>query len=278
MRIHSVTLFVMIMVGGCQHSGRLAEPDFAPRQPHLSVVTYNVNCALAQPENVTEFLIGCDASVICLQETHRRWETILRTALEEKYPHSVFREWGEAGGLAVMSRYELQEIRLLEPRAGWWPALLVEVETPLGSVQVLDVHLKPPLAADGCVTVGAYCRAPGIHIEEISGFLRYADISRPLIIAGDFNENETCRALRWLMDQGFTDALSGYDVRSKTWRWKTLLGIILNDRYDHILFNDGLACTGAVVDYVAASDHMPVRAVLVETKPAVVASDVVGRE
>jgi endonuclease/exonuclease/phosphatase family metal-dependent hydrolase len=272
----SVTLFIAIVaIGGCQHSADLdrRRPEFAPAVPHLSVVTYNVNFGVAQPENVTRFLAESQASVICLQETHPRWESILRAALEEQYPHCVFQEWQEAGGMAVMSRYEVRRVRVLEPSAGWWPALLVELATPLGAVQVLNIHLKPPLSERGCVSLGAYCRAPRIHCGELAGFLGYVNRNRPLIIAGDFNENEVGMAMRSLKDQGFASALSAYDTRSKTWYWKTLLGLVLNDRYDHILFNDHLDCTGADVVAATGSDHLPVRAVMVRKSPLVALDD-----
>jgi len=175
--------------------------------------------------------------------------------------------------MAVMSRHEVQRVRVLEPKAGWWPALLVEIATPLGSVQVLNVHLKPPLAESGCITVGAYCRAPAVHCCELTEFLGYVDPNRPLIIAGDFNENEVGMAMRSLKDQGFTSALSTYDTRSKTWYWKTLLGLVLNDRYDHILFNDHLDCTGADVVAATGSDHLPVRAVMVRKELLVAVDD-----
>ncbi len=276
MRFISITYVIVFLVSGCHHMDTVRAPILAPAEPHLNVVTYNVNYELDHPEAVTAFLSDCGASVICLQETHARWEAILKAALEEDYPYSAFHEWGQAGGVAVMSRHPLQNVRLLEPKAGWWPALLVEVETPLGSVQVLNVHLKPPLAADGCVTVDAYCRAPDVHLREVAGFLNEVDRDSPLVVAGDFNENQTGKAVRWLQDEGFTDALSIFDRRSKTWHWKTLWGIVLNDRFDHILFNGALLCTGARVENVTASDHSPVRAVLVEMPRPVVARDMPG--
>jgi len=276
MRLLGVTLSIMVVgIGGCQHVGGLEQPDFAPTVPHVTVVTYNVNFGLAQPEHVTRFLSEAQASVICLQETHPRWEGILRTALEEEYPHCVFQEWQEAGGMAVMSRYEVRRVRVLEPRAGWWPALLVDVATPLGTIQVLNVHLKPPLTERGCISLGAYCRAPAVHCRELAEYLAYVDRSRPLIVAGDFNENELGMAMRSLEDQGFASALSSYDRRSKTWYWKTLLGLVVNDRYDHILFNDHLDCTGAEVVATAGSDHLPVRAVLVRREALVAADDTI---
>jgi len=274
MRVLGVTLcMVIVSIGGCQHVGAPVRAEFAPAGPHLSVVTYNVNFRVAHPENVTRALAESHASILCLQETHRRWEDILRPALDAPYPHCVFQEWQAGGGMAVMSRYELRRVRVLEPSAGWWPAMLVEVETPLGAIQVLNVHLKPPLSERGCVTLGAYCRTPGIHCRELSEFLGYVDRSRPLIIAGDFNENEIGIGMRLLKDEGFANALSTYDSRSHTWYWKTYLGIILNDRYDHILFNDYFDCTGAEVVDATGSDHLPVRAAIVRKAPLVAFDD-----
>ena len=180
--------------------------------------------------------------------------------------------------MAVMSRYELDQVRVIEPEAGWWPALLVGIETPVGAVQVLNVHLKPPLSDRGCVTVGAYVQAPGVHKREIAGFLRHVDPERPLIIAGDFNENEIGLAMRSLLDNGFSSALSGYDRRTQTWYWKTWFGLVLSDRYDHILYSDHFECTGAEVVHVAGSDHMPVRAVVVQEEPVVAAGGTIDSE
>ena len=89
------------------------------------------------------------------------------------------------------------------------------------------------------------------------------DTHRPLIIAGDFNENEKAKAIKWLLDQGCQDALSIYDRRTKTWIWPTPLGIKLKNRFDHIIVNSRLMCTAARVINVEASDHMPVMAVIV---------------
>ena len=231
---------------------------------------------MAQPENVIRYLADAGASVVCLQETHPRWERILKGGLGQMYPHTYFEERQAAGGLGVMSRYELRNVTVLEPEAGWWPALLAEVDTPVGGVQILNVHLKPPLTERGCVSVGAYCQAPGIHRKEIEGFLRRVDLDRPLIIAGDFNENEIGWAMRSLFDQGFSSALSTYDRRSKTWYWKVWPGIVLNDRYDHIMYTGNLHCTGAEVVPVSGSDHRPVRAVIVQKEPVVAATGAVG--
>jgi endonuclease/exonuclease/phosphatase family metal-dependent hydrolase len=251
-----------VLAAGCRS---LPEPDFSPAEPNLKVITYNVNWGFAQPQNVVEFLSKGDADIICLQETHDRWEAVLRTHLATTYPYSIFEDWtGAAGGIAVMSRYALRNVRLLAaPAAGWFPAIRAEVETPIGPIQLLNVHLKPPVSEEGLVTASAYYTAPSVHLDELRVFLSTVDTHRPLIIAGDFNENEKAKAIKWLLDQGYQDALSIYDRRTKTWIWPTPLGIKLKNRFDHIIVNSRLMCTGARVINVEASDHMPVMAVIV---------------
>jgi endonuclease/exonuclease/phosphatase family metal-dependent hydrolase len=256
---HIVTLLIIVLACGC---APLREAEFSPNGPHLKVVSYNVNWGFVQPENVADFLSEADADVICLQETHHRWEVFLRERLSEKYPHSVFEEWGGAGGIAIMSKYKLEEAKLIKPKSGWFPALLAEVRTPIGLVQFLNVHLKPPLSDEGKVRLSALYSTPNIHLKEIEEFVAKTDLTKPLVIAGDFNEDEGGKAIRWLNDKGFMDALSVYDTYSKTWEWEVSGAIKLKNRYDHIMLSNGLDCVGARVTKVNASDHMPVLAVV----------------
>jgi endonuclease/exonuclease/phosphatase family metal-dependent hydrolase len=256
-------LLTMVLLVGC---ASLPEPDLAPSEPALRVVTYNVNWGGPNPEQVAHFLLHADVDLICLQETHRQWEAFLKSHLANSYPYDSFHSSGGAGGIAFMSKHPLSNVRLLEARAGWFPALIADVKTGLGSVQVLNVHLRPPLDDDASVTVSAYCESPEIHHRELACFLQSADVDAPLIIAGDFNENERRKAVRGLLRDGFTDALSLFDRRSETWSWRLFPGFTLKNRYDHILFNRQFHCTGAKVVNVRASDHRPVLAVLVRNR------------
>ena len=269
---HIAILLIIVLACGCVS---LPEGEFSPDEPHLKVVSYNVNWGFVKPENVADFLSEVDADIICLQETHRYWEIFLKERLGERYRHSVFEEWSGAGGIAIISKYKLEKAELIEPKAGWFPALLVEVRTPIGVVQFLNVHLRPPLSDEGSVRISAIYRTPNIHLEEIEEFVAKTDSTKKLIITGDFNEDEGGKAIRWLSDKGFVDALSIYDTYSKTWEWKVSSGIRLKNRYDHIMLSKGLDCTGARVMQIEASDHMPVLAVVV---PSQADSSPYGRE
>jgi len=258
MRIGAVWL---IILSGCA-AQRVA--DFSPAQPHVKVVTYNVNWGFAQPQKVVDFLAEADAGIVCLQETHSQWEAVLKNRLAWSYPYCVFKGSPGAGGIAIMSKCSLRDVILIEPNDGWFPALLANAKTPFGEVQILNVHLRPPLSDSGSATISGYYRAPDIHLKELKDFLIKTDSNKPLIIAGDFNENEDNRAIQWLIGKGFRDTLSSFDNYTKTWIWDTSSGISIKARYDHIIISKHLGCTGAAVASVRASDHLPVVATIVQ--------------
>jgi endonuclease/exonuclease/phosphatase family metal-dependent hydrolase len=143
--------------------------------------------------------------------------------------------------------------------------LTAEVDSGIGKVRLLNVHLRPPLSDKGSATISALYNSPDIHRKELKQFIRDSGQDIPLIIAGDFNEHEAGKGLSWLFANGFTDALSIYDNSSDTWVWELGYGLQLDDRYDHLIFSKQLKCTGAkVLKIDNASDHMPVLGVFIK--------------
>jgi endonuclease/exonuclease/phosphatase family metal-dependent hydrolase len=254
-------LAVFLLFFGCSATQK---PDFAPQQPHIKIVTYNVNWGFLHPDKVARYLSVENADVVCLQETHRYWKESLNKKLNRQYPYGKFREWGNAGGIAIISKYELYDANLIEPNDTWFPAFYARAKTPIGIIQILTVHLKPPLSAEGKLSATAYLKTSDEHIAEIEWFLRQTDPNQPMIILGDFNENEKDKAIRRLIKTGWTDALSRYDKKTNTWVWKTSAGLELKNRYDHILYNRFLDCTAARVTNIEASDHFPVTAIIIQ--------------
>ncbi len=261
---HFISGVFILIFSGCFI---LPEPDFSPVESNLKVITYNVNWGGAYPYRIVEYIKKSNADIIFLQETHKQWENYLVKHLSYRYKYNVFKESPGAGGIAFMSRFKIKNIRLINPEAGWFPALKAEVETPLGVVQVINVHLRPPLSERGSPTLSALYNSSRIHKKELDHFLKGTLSDVPLIIAGDFNEDEKGKAVINLIKNGFTDSLSIYDSSSNTWKWKVFSGFTLKGRYDHILYNKFFHCTGASVTNVNASDHMPVLAVLVSRQP-----------
>jgi len=254
-------LAVAAFMCGCD-STREAQ---APTGPHFKVLTYNVNMQCLRPELAVEAILEADADIVCLQETTPTWERYLRNGLKKRYSHMLFRHWRSAGGMAILSELKAEEVAYYQPKAGWFPAWLVIADTPVGQVQILNVHLHPKIGEDGKPVIGADSSTEEIRLREIKGFYGHPRGNLPMIALGDFNEDESGSAMKWLSEKGMTNALYEFDRSSSTWRWGHY--VTIEDRFDHILYSDRLHCLEARVVKAGASDHYPVLAVFQSASP-----------
>jgi len=246
----------LVLAGGCASVRPVAQPV----GPHFSVMTYNVNWGMPRADLAVAAIIEADPDVICFQETTPDWQWVLTRTLASRYPHRAFRHYGGAGGMAVLSKLPFETHAYVKPEPGWFPLWIVTVETPLGPVQVCNVHLRPSLTDTGSVSMGAYFDTKDIRREEIRTAWKHLDPATPAVILGDFNEPDDGQALAWLIDKGFTDAVAQFDTDKNTWRWRWGL-VTLRNRFDHILHSPALHAASAHIIQKGASDHFPVTAV-----------------
>jgi endonuclease/exonuclease/phosphatase family metal-dependent hydrolase len=109
------------------------------------------------------------------------------------------------------------------------------VRTPSGPVQILNVHLRPQVSESGSFLVGRF--TTGANRErELRAHLQRMTSDMPTIVAGDFNEDESGRAVRTLTDRGMRSALREFAPRDTTWRW-TIGSITVRQRFDHIVYD-----------------------------------------
>jgi endonuclease/exonuclease/phosphatase (EEP) superfamily protein YafD len=199
-------------------------------------MTYNVNYGLAGDDATLEAMEEGDADVIVLQETNDVWQQAIEARFSDRYPHRLFRHHDLAGGLGIVSRYPIEEKEYLAPVGeGWFPAWRLFVDSPLGTMQLLIVHLRPQLSESGSVVSG-YFSTPPVREEEMRAFFAAVDPALPTIVAGDFNENASGRAIGLLADHGYKNALPEYAGSEPTWRWKTSLGNV-SSQLDHLVYN-----------------------------------------
>lgn len=246
-------------------TGSLGRERFEPAKvpvgaPELRVLSFNINYGVGHDPSNVAAVAEADADLVLLQETTAESEVVFREALAGTYPHVLFRECCNAGGLGVLSKHPIREEAWIEPTVGWFPAWRVVVETPLGPVQALDVHLRPPMS-DGGSWVAGYFSTRDDRREEIEAFWTALDPKLPTIVAGDFNEDAQGRAIAFLGEQGLRSALPQVQPRAKTWRWQTRLGK-LRLMLDHVVYGPGLQLRSAEVLDRGTSDHLPVLVVL----------------
>jgi endonuclease/exonuclease/phosphatase family metal-dependent hydrolase len=219
-------------------------------------MTYNVNYGLEGDPAAIEAIRGEASDLVLLQETTPGWERALRAGLAQSHPHMEFRHFRGAGGLAALSRHPISGGEVIAPpRGGWFPAWRFEVESPLGRLQVLNVHLRPQLSESGSFVSG-YFTTPGVRHSEMTKYFAHLDPSLPTLVTGDFNEGRRGLAIGYLKRRGFESALAQFDGGS-TWRWPTSVGTV-SAELDHIVYRAPLEPLEVRVIAAGRSDHLPV--------------------
>jgi endonuclease/exonuclease/phosphatase family metal-dependent hydrolase len=132
---------------------------------------------------------------------------------------------------------------------------LLEVESPLGRVQVLAVHLRPQLSESGSFASG-YFTTPGVRFDEMAKYYGYLEPSLPTLVVGDFNEGRRGLAVGYLERRGFKSGLGEFQSKP-TWRWPTSIGSV-SAELDHIAYRAPLEPLNVRVISAGRSDHLPV--------------------
>jgi endonuclease/exonuclease/phosphatase (EEP) superfamily protein YafD len=237
----------------------------APETPpgrHLKLLTFNVNWGAPRPDLAIQAIRQSKADVVCLQETTPEWEQLLRRELSSEYPFMEFRQSKNraGGGLAFLARKAGHEVAYVPSDTGWFDGWIKAFNTDAGTVQVLNVHLRPPVSDRGSFASG-YFGTGDDRLREMERFVAHVRTDLPLIVAGDFNDHERSPVVRWLEDRKMRNALPEFDRSTPTWQWRYRF-VTFRRRMDHILYPPEVHCYSARVLPLGASDHFPVEAVL----------------
>jgi endonuclease/exonuclease/phosphatase family metal-dependent hydrolase len=233
------------------------DPD--PGSFHFTIQTYNLlNEGAGDP--ITLAAIGqANADIVCLQEITATWRDTIDAKYASAYPYRMFKidEAGAASGLGVLSRFPIRDGGWHPGPRAWHPAWNHLVDTPNGTVLILNAHLRNATGQNGN-TVQSYLRTGEDHVHEISTFMDKCTNLYPTIVLGDFNEGTDGAAIRYLESDGFQNVLPLYHPGQPTWRYGRTVGGQFTQTLDHILFDSAFEPLNAWVVNAGASDHMPV--------------------
>ncbi len=234
-----------------------------PPPGRFTIATYNVNLRMPGAAETVSAIEAADADIVCLQETTPEWARLLRERLGGRYPHMAFRHApaDSGGGQAVLSRLPFREVARHQPKGAWFPGWLLVVEGPAGPVQVLNVHLTPPVDEAGELSLRMYWATRELRRDEMASLYGLLDRRAPTVVLGDFNELSAGPAVGFLRRRGFTSALGRHDAFSDTWRASDG-PLSPSARIDHIFHSPELRCLSARVLREGGSDHWPVVAEL----------------
>jgi endonuclease/exonuclease/phosphatase family metal-dependent hydrolase len=257
-----ILLLLVAVTCGC----RTTRTATIPESPQLRVLTYNVNWGGARPDLAAEIIRRSGAEIVCLQETTPQWAAYLRQSVGREYPFMEFRDSAQrmGGGLAFLAKRAGAEVAYVPSGTGWFDGWIMGFETELGPVQVINVHLRPPISDSGS-WVSGYFTTGDERRRELERFYRARDPQTPTLVLGDFNDGEDSAVVEWLEAQGMKNALPQFNRYQPTWQWKTSL-LTLKRRMDHVFYSPQFDCANAQVTPAGASDHFPVEAILVRAK------------
>jgi len=125
-----------------------------------------------------------------------------------------------------------------------------------GPIQLLDVHLRPPMSDDGSWVKGYFTTRPDREREAVAyvaSSIRRCRRSSPATSTRKTNG----LAMAVFGTHGFADALSKFHPGALTWHWP-VGAMTLRFRLDHVLADARFRVVDAAVVDGGRSDHQPV--------------------
>lgn len=244
-----------VLASGCAQPPLKAR-DADPGVPNFTVATFNILDEQASDPSTVRAIGETGADVIALQEVTDVAIPAIRDKYWQTYPYMIFHPSGSAG-IGMISKFPMVEREFLQAPNGWHPSLHVTVSSPMGDIEVLNLHLHAP---DGkfIKSLQSFAALSSDHVNEMNIFWSQCT-KAPTLVLGDFNEDDGGAAVKWLEDRGFTNILPLYHPGQFTWQGKSLGGQF-SQALDHVMYTGEFVPLNAWVGDHGVSDHIPVMA------------------
>lgn len=218
--------------------------------PPLALVTLNVHRLNPDRSAAVAYLRDRAADVVVSIEVDEPWAAAL-SSLDDLYPHRLVVPRDDNFGLAVLSRWPLEDARAVELGGTPRPNIVTRVRHAAGPFLLVATHPTPPYSA-------------AASLENLAQLMAVADVAAaatlPCIVAGDFNATPWSHAYRTFAARcGLRDTALGRGVQP-TWNARLAVPRI---PIDHVFASPDVTVLDRRIGPDVGSDHFPVEAVLV---------------
>jgi len=245
----AVPAVLALLIGGWHALPWLAAPlgavaSQACAGPAFTVATVNVQFSNEGRDAFRAWLAAQPADFLVIQEVTEAWAAEFEA--QTAYPHRHVLSREDPYGLALLSRWPMESVTLVDLAGDGLPSLAGIVDTGGQRIRFLGLHTHWPLTP-------ALAAARDEALRGAAALASAADL--PVVLLGDLNVTPDSPAFSRLLDEaGLRDVMRGRGWRP-TWLaefWPLAL------RIDHVLVSSGLCVEHAEVGPALGSDHRPV--------------------
>jgi endonuclease/exonuclease/phosphatase (EEP) superfamily protein YafD len=220
-------------------------PAPKPSAVHLKLMLSNVQGSNKHYEALTTALGAERPDIAVLQEFTEEWQEHVHGP-DAQRPYSAVIPRPGGSGMAVFSRYPLEQAEILTLDASTHPALLVRVSVEGVKLTVLSLHPPMPARADKFANRNR-------QIVNAASIMKGTEGAKVLI--GDLNTTMWSPYFTDLIrESGLRDARVGFGLSPS---WPAPLPSFLQIPIDHCLVGEGITVEDVRTGAYTGSDHRP---------------------
>lgn len=220
-------------------------PDRVLSMPY-QIVHFNVNTKLGEVTEIQSYLHEIDADLIVLQEVDHGFLARLQPVLQASYPHQVLEPRSDNFGIALFSKYPLDNPQVVNLGEVAVPSIFSGVQLPGDATfYLMATHPVPPVNRQ-------YTLWRNLQLLELADRV---PVSGAVLLIGDLNVTPWSPHFKsFLAKSGLYDSMRGFGIQTS---WPTNLWP-LRIPIDHCLYNDQVRILNRQIGPKLSSDHYPV--------------------
>ena len=218
----------------------------------LVVVSANVYSRNRRSEELLRWMKQTDADVVFLSEVDPWWADQIET-WKSDWPHQIVHPREDNFGLALLSQHPITDSQVFD-LDGLIPAVHCRIMAPSGEWTLVGLHPLPPVGR-------AYSALRNQQLATAEK--RIAAFPKPRVVLGDLNTTSSSPFFQdFLAASGLHDSRAGFGWQPTWPAGNALLRIPI----DHCLVEPGVQVLDRQVGPDIGSDHLPIRAQLIQRK------------
>lgn len=145
--------------------------------PSAKIINYNVLSISPHQEVIAGWIRAQQPDIVALVEANYRWAFTV-AGLQDILPHQAVIDHDVHFGMMLLSRYPMENVKILERPGNMTKSIMADVALPIGTVRFIIAHPVTPMRPFSRIW----------RDIQIQGYAEYISASpNPVVLMGDFN-------------------------------------------------------------------------------------------